>query len=1373
MDFDFDDGLSEDWISQPRSSRTPSVKDDSMLSQQTTNKAPQSRIPRPKSAFDFSERKKLQPAAAAHTPTRCPSSQSLSSVTQDTVQLRNPNKQSPSGQKAATPEWKKRILQNNKGRNERTDLFSPTGLEQAFQPPTDPRAVSKLVRRSAAPIAAPKASPLHDVFPSSPPMIPNQKGYTVNILDDKEKEASQEDLEVPPVTAYRWDSEDSEDISLPPAQIQRPNLADHDDHADHAEKEQCSSAAKKRAILPEDLHSKLQNLGIKDRKGPPSPFSDSEIAYDQGRRSFRGVSGLGSGQPNTSALSAQMPNISDNAFITIKRGGNSTDESFLNRSLSDPSMNNSSLPTAPTPPAPPKVSDMKQHDEQPSTPPRVLPDLRQSRASGSPLKLFDKHDTFTHRCLNRRISQYEGRSPISSDLGTIDARKTKSSPPPRVTPEITARTDQNHRRMSNFGAGQLDEFGFDHRQPSKLLNSSPATNDEDQENQPPLPQLDRNSQTRFRSQKANRTVLRERRPNVEHLANQSTEQSELGEEASKLDQTHQAFNDEGKRIPSSPHKRRESKRRRTSHIVVGATQVALFDDRKSPNTSAKSLAGKKRKDARYDNSNQAADPKVIAARHRLQPRKSHSMSRSMSAQQVSMSFTGEPGSSIKPVDVTMEALADQLASFAHGVAESVVHGRRKNSVTTADYFKEANMIMQNIRAQAVSNSGYKNTASPELDQLSNLEGSFDDEYTLEEFSRPASREGTRSRKPRQPKPLDPRVLSHLRKYDETNEQSDLELPEHRESSRLSNDASYRNESDPPNIRIHDSVDSGLGMKSPQRRVDSGNQSNNSQNGKTSRSEESGRSVPTTSTSSTGRPKVILPDTVSHILGETVGRMTFDAKLQRWVKRKTSKISVDDSNVHDSEITEDDPFREIPDLAVDESQEMRNSQADAGGSRPSTGNSAKTFISQPSENDGQERPKSSSTTGPSDTESSAVTKNSRFASSGPAIETRATSWGDQPIPGTKLHIGTQPTLPVEKARLSTADAFPFDQNHRSAHTNDKLDDLSTKYKARSVTVAFSSPLVEPSEPRKSGHEDEHVWEDESELDLADLPEHGVDTRDFSSPGNARPNFLRQGRKASRRFSIGNKMFTPRPISRIDENDEVSLLKVNSSSNSKEQMALSTPQPLRDVPGTLSMPPTADRCSSVGFHLSPLPEFTISADESMNLDVEYVAKRRGLLSLQDVEDKFSLAIKELVQNITDVEPYEPYWEYIRKLQLRDRKLLTLHMLDDFCSRIEELDVANNELGQANGAPESIRVLNISNNCLSGLTAWGHLYNLQYLDVSGNSIDSLRGFSSLIHLRELNVENNRIELLEGVHALNGLIKLNVGRNNIKRLDFEDSDL
>jgi Leucine-rich repeat (LRR) protein len=205
-----------------------------------------------------------------------------------------------------------------------------------------------------------------------------------------------------------------------------------------------------------------------------------------------------------------------------------------------------------------------------------------------------------------------------------------------------------------------------------------------------------------------------------------------------------------------------------------------------------------------------------------------------------------------------------------------------------------------------------------------------------------------------------------------------------------------------------------------------------------------------------------------------------------------------------------------------------------------------------------------------------------------------------------------------------------------------------------------------------------------------------------------------------------------------------------------------------------PSSAGNDASYSFHLSPLADFTVNQiDDPLHLELSYIAQRTQPSSLRQVHGTFALAAEDLVKHITDVEPYEPYWEHIRRLNLRDKGLITLHRLNEFCCHLEELDVSGNELGQLSGAPSALRDLRVQRNCISSLTAWGHLVNLQYLDVSGNHLESLDGFSGLIHLRELRANNNKIRNIDGVLDLNGLLRLELRRNELTMVDFEGSEL
>jgi Leucine-rich repeat (LRR) protein len=158
---------------------------------------------------------------------------------------------------------------------------------------------------------------------------------------------------------------------------------------------------------------------------------------------------------------------------------------------------------------------------------------------------------------------------------------------------------------------------------------------------------------------------------------------------------------------------------------------------------------------------------------------------------------------------------------------------------------------------------------------------------------------------------------------------------------------------------------------------------------------------------------------------------------------------------------------------------------------------------------------------------------------------------------------------------------------------------------------------------------------------------------------------------------------------------------------------------------------------------------------------------------VEDRYALGTAALVKALQDVEPDEPFWEDLHEIDLHEKGLTNLHRLDDFCFRLEDLDVSNNSICQLTGTPSTIRRLKVQNNALTSLTSWGNLMNLQYLDVSDNEIDSLKGFSRLLHLRTLKADHNKIRSLEGILELDGLIHLSAQGNKIEQVDFDFANL
>ncbi|KTW28847.1 hypothetical protein T552_01476 [Pneumocystis carinii B80] len=163
----------------------------------------------------------------------------------------------------------------------------------------------------------------------------------------------------------------------------------------------------------------------------------------------------------------------------------------------------------------------------------------------------------------------------------------------------------------------------------------------------------------------------------------------------------------------------------------------------------------------------------------------------------------------------------------------------------------------------------------------------------------------------------------------------------------------------------------------------------------------------------------------------------------------------------------------------------------------------------------------------------------------------------------------------------------------------------------------------------------------------------------------------------------------------------------------------------------------------------------------------------LSSATLNCSFSMAIQNLVVVLTDIEPYEPFWEKFQHLNLSGKNIESLIGLSDFCPKLNNLDVSYNKLTFLTGCPNTVRNMNLQNNNLSSLTGFSHLINIQYLNLSNNEIQSLKGLNVLVHLRQLDVSNNKISSLDGIEKLDGLLDLSLSHNLLCDIDFSNCDL
>lgn len=1131
-------------------------------------------------------------------------------------------------------------------------------------------------------------------------------------------------------------------------------------------------------------------------------------------------------------------------FVNIRRGGYSNDGSFQRRPLSPSSLPAYESSRLRSPPSSYRNVTNRRHSKPPSiaqakplplpSTPRKQPaehpsSQEQARSSGSPLKLFDKYDTFTNDRLSRRMSKFE--EAMHNDIDEEKNAPIEGGDDPIVPENSTSRQYQHpqekgknlhhpsNARISSFGEGELDGHVF------KTLNS--------------LAEQVKNADGVGSMTEPNAGTFKfEQWPNPKFQLHNSTKGTPSGSSPhppsqdlkrgredhngeprnftpalngkNKI-QTEETQNAQGKRLPRSPAKNPQPKRRRTfrssEEVDQKPPQAETAAEIKAP--IVKSVVGRKRKDALYDGQSQAADPKILAMRQMLRPRSSTNSPQGRSVHegraignedkkpQTLATLESGPIQHFN-MDPPTKQLAEELANFTLDMAQHITHGSRKASVTTADFFNEAQQIMQLIRAQGRPQSHQETVEESEAENHVEQEP-YAEESTKDEFSRPPSRVGASLRRLREPALVDPRIVSHLRKFEDKDDfgimlSSSLKSLQIKQSNEESLDARDLQdpgnslESEPPNLRIlSQNMQTDRGKPSfmedlPALCTDTKVHSVASHS---TSGPSTGRSLHTISSRGSGNKVVIAPETVSHLLSDQIAGMTLDPDRRVWVKRKivSKKGDLEMLNCASSEMTDEDLLGEIPDLSVDELEEMQRVK-DAANSLKSTGSESDGIsnhdYAKPSKmRDGEFRPSNEyqdhrprtaeGAVLPANDDSSAPSKYSRY-SSGPVVETRATSWGDDVLP----RKGAEMASVNSPKSLVDYDQHDEEVEHEISILEGRQSQTPTRLnhrdrQARVVTVAFSSPLIDQMTPYASNGGPE-TWEDESDLDLDDSPIR-FDSRPKLSLRKSSGHTSRRSsyRSASRRRSLGSQSYVARPMSRLDEQDEISFLQSNGASDARLDMVISTPLSFQQ---SIIAPhvPSTDQRSSVGFHLSPLADFTVHQTDSPNLGR---TNRCGLLPMHEAQGRFSLATQDLVKQLTDLEPFEPYWDFIRSIDLQKRGLVTLHTLGDFCRRIEELDVSDNTLDQLDGAPSSIRDLKICRNQLSDLTAWGHLQNLQYLDVSHNQIHSLKGFRGLVHLRELNVDGNLIESLDGIFEHDGLIRLSLRGNLVRSVDFEGSNL
>jgi Leucine-rich repeat (LRR) protein len=1080
------------------------------------------------------------------------------------------------------------------------------------------------------------------------------------------------------------------------------------------------------------LQAKLEQLGIDDFQRPLSRSSDQGVVYGHSRTSSdesvydeTGADLTSQSLPDDLSMGTQ-DFISHGGFVNKRRGGFSNEGSFHRKTLSSSkasshggTLGQPMSSVSHSSPLLPAANSRPSHDRHapsvtsPMTPPtsEQAPHHKQPSV-GSPLKLFGNRDTYTNNKLLRVLSHFEDAESVEDD-------------DPRYR-EPLHNGVEGELRMSQFGQGELDRYDF-------VEEVKLKTRDDAQRRDPDSHIFSGLEYSESFEDKPSNAARGQRNVQSAFATNQGNYEAD------------DADIDQGKRDPTSPLKERTPKRRRTllRQEIEMRMPLQLEDDLVVPRSGSSKLAGTKRKDARYDDPASTIDPESLAGRQMLRPRMTHRRT-SNAAPEAGIStptIDFEVYASRNPGSVEVrEAVAEELVQ--------VVKDARKTSVTTQDYMEEATKIMQMIRAKGKPKNSLASVEEPveesELNPDAILDLDIDEVSSGDEFSRPPSRNGGRDlREQRRQQQHDPRIASHLRKFKESD---DLELlidtsalepmfvPDNAqaEEAALVPIPEDEQQSSPPNIRIRSNPDTQRKRKHSASTTEDlqVSQRNVIDSTHSSSAVSTQRTVPTSSTGSSGRKGVINPGKVQ--IPDQVGAMTFDHATKTWVKERIAvNLSATDRRARQA-TSEEDPFEHISDLSTEELREAeRNNESQASVvARPSTRGSASGNDHASSAKINRGVPETYLETAQNMTESKINARTQLVEH-----ETRIHDGWISRAPNSPEHVNKQP---------------------------------------RVVTIAFSSPLVSAV-----AYQDDPSTS-ELEVDLTARDSEG--SREMGDAGNgelAANRRLKQGTATAQQPGSNSSLykswsgqnFVGRPVSRIEEHDEVAANEDMSLIPTSKSEAM-TPVP-RPPEGTLAVPHTAGKVSSM-ICLTPLPDFSLhQVDRPSHEDASFVAPRRYPAALRQAHGSLALGVDDMMKAITDVEPSEPYWDHIRRLDLTGKCLTTLNRLEEYCSTLEELIISTNELGQLSGVPLSVRTLDVQKNYLSNMTSWGHLQNLQYLNISGNELQSLEGLSCLYHLRELNANDNKISDIDGILDLNGLQCLTLQGNELESLDFEGGEL
>lgn len=1037
----------------------------------------------------------------------------------------------------------------------------------------------------------------------------------------------------------------------------------------------------------------------------------------------------------------------------------------------------------------------------PHTSPSKLKENKWTTNSHSPLKIFDEHDTFTNEKLLRRLSQFECEFE-GSNKNSTDIDQFKASEDAVNKSKNGSKRPSNERICSVFGFGDLNNFQFKKQLPQMPLMFESSISDKENIT-PPSPILDEDSikysnnpSTVERNKLFYRNIdqtntfkrIHSLREISQPLLSPPSSKISIGLKQEQINTPRKrAGSCEGKRLPKTPLRQPVSKRRRTLY----STETNEEFKPNSLNSICQNLQpAVKRK---QESSKLSFDPQMINIKsHPI--RLKHKISCGQDLKTKDPFANGSPLDLSKDGQVlTLDPRVGELpglkytADFLH---EQIQSGCRKASVTTNDFINEAKKIMANLRGQNRSLCALSSVEESESrDNLANsvnitTSGDFSDDFcqesTLEPFSRPPSREGAKPVSQLPKKQVDPAIVNHLRKYEENLDLQSVfassqksiagvrETVEFAEKMKRLTEEKIQETTNRRSAILTDFIEScsSIADVSGEKEahlltsyitcesITNTEDEFQSLKSNTSCIQSLINSIPTGISKDSDHPRVIAPESVSHLIPERIAGMVFVRERNTWVRKKSPDSEIFNSKSFTPEVTEDDPFGSIPDLSIDETLEKERIEAEA------TKKKDNTFVSLPSPLNDEQPLKIQS--------QNETVKKTTGKSENITLENATSITNSKPNLKRTMNLDLKSKTDISEY-IEKEISINDDRMHQRQTPKQKLK--------RNITISFSSPLASFIETQEYQN---HEGIFHNKVPTSNF-KHNLDkqsttrtsfSKDRNNCGPCAPPDLVSSIATPIRPCIGGHHFASRPVSRIDERNESSENNFDDKQNNRSFSIVLTKS---TAPTHISKIHTTPRPShEIGtLTLTPLSDFTVNhVDQSLGLDVSYIAPNQ-LFEVKNTKKTLSSIVRELVEKITEVEPYEPYWEHLKEISLKGKRLKSVHKLDNFCERLRDLDISHNQISHLEGVPGTVQNIRINNNCLSDMTAWGHLTNLQYIDVSNNNLESLSSLKCLFHLRNLRADNNKITSLDGIDQLNGLLILRMRNNHVRYLNFQKTKL